>query len=153
MEEIKKSGVKGVTWNKKTKKWIVKLSYRYIGSFDSLETAIQKRREIETTKMTTRFCVVCGKPIPPDRHKNATTCSDACVREKSRRYMAEKYEEYKNDQGQGQKRNRDHMYSLNVFVPQDILAELKTTANERDISLSEYVRELTQQGIKNKGAE
>ena len=152
MEETKKSGVKGVSWNKKTQKWIVKLSNKYFGSFANLEDAIQKRREIETTQKTaTRFCVVCGKPIPPDRHKNATTCSEACVKEKSRRYMAEKYEEYKN--GQSRRRNGNRMHALSVFVPQNILGELKTTANKRNITLSEYVRELLRQGIENEKKE
>lgn len=88
MEETKKSGVKGVSWNKKTQKWIVKLANKYFGSFGNLDDAIKKRKEVETQKTPDRFCVVCGKPIPPDRHPNATTCSDECVREKDRRYMA-----------------------------------------------------------------
>lgn len=86
MEENKKSGVKGVSWNKNTQKWIVKLANKYFGSFDNLDDAIKKRKEVEIQETPARFCVVCGKPIPPDRHKNAKTCSDECVRGKNRRY-------------------------------------------------------------------
>lgn len=49
-EDTKKSGVKGVTWNAKNRKWVVKLSSEYLGSFDNLEDAIQKRKEAETQK-------------------------------------------------------------------------------------------------------
>lgn len=147
MEETKKSGVKGVSWNKKTQKWIVKLANKYFGSFDNLDDAIKKRKEVETPKTTTRFCVVCGKPIPPDRHKNATTCSDACVKEKSRRYMKAKYEEYKQDPNK--RRNGNRMHAFSVFIPKDTLEELKETAHKRGITTSEYIRELLQQGIEN----
>ena len=94
MEEKKKSGVKGVTWNEKDQKWIVMRRNKYFGSFDHVEDAIKKRREIELMEPQ-RFCVICGRPIPPDRHPNAITCSDECVREKDRRYMATKYADYK----------------------------------------------------------
>lgn len=94
MEEKKKSGVKGVTWNEKGQKWIVMRRKKYFGSFDHVEDAIKRRREIELMEPQ-RFCVICGRPIPPDRHPNATTCSDECVREKDRRYRATKYADYK----------------------------------------------------------
>lgn len=94
MEEKQKSGVKGVTWNENDQKWIVMRRNKYFGSFDHVEDAIKKRREIELMDPQ-RFCVICGKPIPPDRHPNATTCSDECVREKDRRYMATKHADYK----------------------------------------------------------
>lgn len=87
MEEKKKSGVKGVTWNKKGQKWFVAYRGNYFGSFDCIEDAIKKRREIESEEPQ-RICVVCGKPIPLDRHSNATTCSEACVEEKDRLHRA-----------------------------------------------------------------
>lgn len=146
MEETKKSGVKGVSWNKKTQKWIVMRRNKYFGSFDHVEDAIKRRREIELMEPQ-RFCVVCGKPIPPDRHKNATTCSDACVKEKSRRYMKAKYEEYKQDPNK--RRNGNCMHAVSVFIPKDTLEELKETAHKRGITASEYIRELLQQGIEN----
>ena len=146
MEETKKSGVKGVSWNKKTKKWIVMRRNKYFGSFDHVEDAIKRRREIESMD-SQRFCVICGKPIPPDRHKNATTCSDACVKEKSRRYMKAKYEEYKQDPNK--RRNGNRMHAFSVFIPKDTLEELKETAHKRGITASEYIRELLQQGIEN----
>ena len=145
-EEDKKSSVKGVSWDKKNRKWIVKLANKYFGSFENLDDAVKRRREVETQKTPVRFCVVCEKPIPPDRHRNATTCSEACAKEKSRRYMALRHDSKK---GSSQKRSGNRMHALTVFVPQNVFEELKTTAQEREISVGEYVRELIQQGIEN----
>lgn len=82
-----KTGVKGVSWNKKDKKWFVTYRGNYFGSFERIEDAIKLRKKIESEGQQ-RFCVVCGKSIPPDRHSNAKTCSEECAAEKNRRHRA-----------------------------------------------------------------
>lgn len=47
ISEIPKSGVKGVTFHRIMKRWVAKYNNNYLGSFKTMEEAIEMRRKVE----------------------------------------------------------------------------------------------------------
>lgn len=179
MEETKKSGVKGVSWNKKTQKWIVKLSNKYFGSFNSLEDAIQKRREIEnqkrndycsneckkigkeqyhkeryqSTRPKPRICVICGQPIPADKNPRAIVCSDACGRIHRQQYQRSYYEQHRHVPVQKRKASPiagDPTVTVSFSAPASMRDWILDSANANKESLSKFMRKLIQREIDKK---
>lgn len=95
-----------------------------------------------------RTCVICGNEILRTRNRQAKTCSDTCSQKLNKQRMRENYiKKHPVKRPPGRKPTGNNMQPLNVAVPQDVLKKIKTTAREKEITVSEYVRKLIQQGV------
>ena len=85
-----KSGIHGITWNKKLGKWMVYCGKKYLGTYPDVEDAIAAKKSYEITKPQ-KLCKVCGKPIPRERNQRNNYCSEECKKIGKEQYHKERY--------------------------------------------------------------
>lgn len=90
-EDTPKSGVGGITWNKRNKKWMVYCGNKYIGLFKALDDAVAAKKDYEVTHPKKR-CKVCGKLIPRAWNQQNDFCSDECKKIWKSQYLKDRFE-------------------------------------------------------------
>ena len=91
MAETPKSGVRGITWNKGTGKWMVYCGKKYLGVYSDVDDAIAAKKNYEITQPQ-KLCKVCGKPIPREWNQRNDYCSNECKKIGKEQYHKERYQ-------------------------------------------------------------